>query len=74
MWCGGLSGIVYIPEQIGDVQDETFLDPGDTLAETAIREQMAETATLAEQDARNAQHPGYCTKCHSYCYGDCEAS
>ena len=23
-------------------------------------------------DARNAQHPGYCTKCHSYCYGDCE--
>jgi len=48
------------------------VNPGGTRAETAMREQMEETAALAEQDARNAQHPGYCTKCHSYCYGDCE--
>ena len=27
----------------------------------------------AEETARRA-HPGWCDKCHSYCYGDCEAN
>ena len=30
--------------------------------------------TKQDQDDRNANHPGYCRKCHTYCYGDCEAS
>lgn len=46
---------------------------GDTPAETAARETSAEADDLADQDARNAGYPGYCTKCHTYCYGDCEA-
>ena len=29
--------------------------------------------SVAEMDDRNARHPGYCGKCHTYCYGDCEA-
>lgn len=74
MWCGGLSGVVYLPESHQDQPEAVPVNSGDTLAETAMHEQMAEAADLAEQDARNAQHPGYCTKCHSYCYGDCEAS
>jgi hypothetical protein len=47
---------------------------GDTLEETAAAVKMAEIAELADMDARNAHHPGYCTKCHSYCYGDCDAN
>ena len=77
MWCGGVSGAVYLPESTPNQREAAPGNPvnaGDTLAETAMREELAETAALAEQDARNAQHPDYCTKCHSFCYGDCEAS
>jgi hypothetical protein len=27
----------------------------------------------AEMEAQRRQHPGWCEKCQSYCYGDCEA-
>jgi len=76
MWCGGVSGAVYLPESTPkrEAAPGNPVNAGDTLAETAMREELAETAALAEQDARNAQHPDYCTKCHSFCYGDCEAS
>lgn len=47
---------------------------GDTLQETAARVAAVEGIDLAEQDARNANQPGYCTICHSYCWGDCTAS
>jgi hypothetical protein len=46
---------------------------GSTLEETAIFEKTMDIIELAEQDRHNASHPGYCKKCHSYCYGDCEA-
>jgi hypothetical protein len=55
-------------------RDGVYAPTGDSLAETAAAVKMAEAVELAEQDARNAHHPGYCTKCHSYCYGDCEAN
>jgi len=47
---------------------------GDTLAETAATARMSETIAEMEQDAQYANNPGYCTKCHSFCYGDCEAN
>jgi len=47
---------------------------GSTLEETAASESLADKLDLAEQDAKHGQHPGHCTKCHSYCYGDCEAN
>ena len=47
---------------------------GSDLEETAAFEAVAEKIDLAEQDARNAKHPGYCAKCHTYCYGDCVAN
>lgn len=46
---------------------------GSTLEETAAMEEMNDKLALMEQDNRNSHHHGYCNKCHSYCYGDCEA-
>lgn len=28
---------------------------------------------MAQEDAERREHPGWCDKCHSYCYGDCTA-
>jgi hypothetical protein len=42
--------------------------------ETAQSEHDGEKLALGEQDDRNRNHPGYCTKCHTYCYGDCESN
>ena len=47
---------------------------GDTLTETAAAVQMAEKLALMEQDERYKDHPGYCNKCHGFCYGDCDAN
>jgi len=44
---------------------------GDTLAETAATVRLSEKLALDEQDERYKNHPGYCNKCHSFCYGDC---
>jgi hypothetical protein len=44
---------------------------GDTLEETAAAVIICEQLTLVEQDDRNRSHPGYCERCHSFCYGDC---
>lgn len=36
--------------------------------------QIAENRrAAAELEAQRRNHPGWCDKCHSYCYGDCEA-
>ena len=44
---------------------------GSTAEETAMSAAAAESADLADQDRRNAGKPGYCPKCHTFCYGDC---
>ena len=46
---------------------------GDTLEETAATVRIAEKLAEMEQDERNKHHPGWCLRCHSYCYGDCTA-
>jgi len=47
---------------------------GSTFAETVAFERMADKLDIMEQDDRNINNSGYCTKCHSYCFGDCEAN
>ena len=42
-----------------------------TPEETAIHAAAAGNADIADQDRRNAGKPGYCPKCHTFCYGDC---
>lgn len=67
-----LSTLFSLPVE-GD-EPEQPMTPGSTLEETVAQVQTAEIIELAEMDERNASHPGYCKKCHSYCYGDCEAN
>lgn len=47
---------------------------GDSLIETAANVRVSEKIAEMEMDDRNKSHPGYCPKCHSYCFGDCEAN
>jgi len=53
---------------------DTTESAGSTPEEESYLITTSENIAIDEQDERNASHPGYCTKCHSYCYGDCEAS
>jgi len=53
-------------------EDEKALTSGSTLEETAAESRMVEKLNIAEMDKRNRHHYGWCTKCHTYCYGDCE--
>jgi hypothetical protein len=41
--------------------------------ETAKAKAKAEAAKVEYEDQKR-RHPGYCPKCESYCYGDCEAN
>ena len=34
----------------------------------------ANQAEIAEMEAERRAHPGWCDKCGSYCYGDCESN
>lgn len=54
--------------------NEETISAGSTLEETAALERTMERIALDEQDERNKKHPGYCTKCHTYCYGDCKSN
>jgi hypothetical protein len=51
---------------------ENHDNAGTTLEETASIERALEIAALTDQDQAHKHHPGYCTKCHTYCYGDCD--
>lgn len=46
---------------------------GDSLAETAANVRHADSLADMEMDAAHKGQVGYCTKCHTYCFGDCEA-
>ena len=54
-----------------DVAPSADTPAGSTHEETAIHAAAAESADLADQDRRNVGKPGYCPKCHTFCYGDC---
>ena len=47
---------------------------GSTLDETAAQVRQSEKIELTEQENKCKNHMGYCNKCHSFCYGDCEAN
>jgi hypothetical protein len=74
MWCGGLSAAIYAVADCEPIKvmDQAPQQAGGTLEETASSEKMMENIELAELDARYKGHTGYCTKCHSFCYGDCD--
>lgn len=76
MWCGGIEATVYVVlEKNAETTSTEIQTPsGDTIEETASVVHMADKIDLSELDARNEKYPGWCKKCHSFCYGDCEAN
>jgi hypothetical protein len=75
MWCGGprVSVFAISDDAPAAVVEKTFQPAGDTLEETAAREHLAEKIELDEMDRRNRHLPGWCSKFHSFCFGDCES-
>jgi hypothetical protein len=65
--------IHHLREQAFELKTRQQEQTGDTLIETYTKVKTAEQFELQEQDGRNYNNTGYCTRCHSYCYGDCEA-
>ena len=43
-----------------------------SVAAVMTHDEIQDTSVM-DMDDRNARHPGYCRKCHTYCYGDCGA-
>lgn len=54
-------------------QSQEFVDLKTASDAKKAAQDAAFEAELAA-DAARAKHPGWCDKCHSYCYGDCTAS
>lgn len=72
MWCGGFSGIIE-----GDETDDDNANTKKESAPITIDEEYAQSKIIEiiEQKTNpNNKHVGWCNKCNSYCYGDCEAN
>ena len=61
--------IAKVDAEIGKVDGQEEIE---TAEKIAVEKQAIKTAAIeAEITARNV-HSGWCNKCESYCYGDCE--
>lgn len=71
MWAGGFQGDINInddPAQSGALSMPLNAAESIQAEYTAIRLDEMELAEL------NILHPGFCSHCHGFCYGDCEAN
>lgn len=76
MWCGGASFVAYrVPSAHDSITDITpgNQNPGEESHETSAIVKADEQFYLAGIDQENKNHPGWCNRCHSYCYGDCQS-
>lgn len=77
MWCGGASYVAYRLPADTDIdvaeREVTPVNAGEEQHETSVIVATLESLSIAEMDANNIHHPGWCNKCHTYCYGDCQA-
>lgn len=76
MWCGGASLLAYRLPAGADAPDQKNpapSNPGEESLETAVLVAMDEHLYEMELDEQYKNHPGWCTRCHSFCYGDCQA-
>lgn len=68
MWCGGINVTVYAvadaPAKESAMTTEPMVITG---AEAAAFDEFFESI----EDKANEHNFGYCKKCHTYCYGDC---
>lgn len=73
MWGNKLGGSVEI-EIAEEVEEEDLVLIGETMVETASVIASNDKIEVAVLNNANKSHLGWCNKCHSHCYGDCEAS
>ncbi len=66
MWCGGYSGTMDIDNPTAQTEK--------TIVPVTMEEEAAQTKIIESVADRNIKHVGWCDKCRSYCYGDCEAN
>jgi len=70
MWCGGFSGIIKADaDAVAVVEIKKESAPLTMAEESAI----SKTIEIIEQKSNSNTHAGWCDKCGSYCYGDCES-
>lgn len=76
MWCGGGSVSVFTISNTvtSTAVNITIESAGETAAETTAIEKTANKIATLELNEQNKHNPGWCSKCLSYCYGDCEAN
>ena len=71
MWCGGFQGTIKNGITCSDVPEMTC---GETINETASIVKSIENLETEMMNTRNSNHAGWCDKCLSYCFGDCEVN
>ncbi len=64
----------FIKEDEQAIADENSPTFEEYLKQRSANKTLTKTSEIAYQDEENKNYFGYCLKCHSYCYGDCEAS
>jgi hypothetical protein len=79
-------GDAYITQEIYDaamgIIAELDAEVSKTEEQIALEQAEAERKRIGEENLarmeaeykERSNHPGWCDKCHSYCYGDCEAN
>jgi len=75
MWCGGSSYDVFvIPVDAKASEASEAANPGGDIAETVESVKLAAKKKADLMNAKHNNHKGWCEKCHSFCYGDCESN
>lgn len=71
--CNGIDALLAAAREVLNNSQREEASAGDSLEETAANVRINDRLADQEQNERNRKHPGWCPKCHTYCYGDCEA-
>jgi hypothetical protein len=71
MWAGGFQGDIGINESL---EHKGTQGTPLSASESIQAEYAAIRLDEMELEELNSLHSGFCQHCHSYCYGDCEAT
>ncbi len=67
MWCGGFGGLIELNNETKNKDSKETT--------TTIEEESAQTQIIEKySDYDKKNHVGWCDKCKTYCYGDCQAN
>jgi hypothetical protein len=71
MWCGGAYVTVYA---VVDAQTTANAETIEPMMITDVEATAYDEIIESIDDNANDSNFGYCKKCHTYCYGDCDAN